>query len=78
VLPSVDCADSPPGVGAWLFAGATSGAERIAQMLALVSTAVAAGVNPGAYLAAVFAKIAEGWPQSQLDELLPHPWKTLA
>jgi transposase len=65
------------GRRSWLFAGATSGAERIAQMLSLVSTADAAGVNPGAYLADVFAKIAEGWPQSQLDDLLPHRWKTL-
>ena len=58
----------------WLFAGSTSGAERIAQMLSLVSTAHAAGVNPGAYLTDMFSKIAHGWPNSRLDELLPHRW----
>jgi transposase len=65
------------GRRSWLFAGSTSGAERIAQMLSLVSTADAADVSPGAYLADVFAKIAAGWPQSRLDDLLPHRWKTL-
>jgi transposase len=59
------------GRRSWLFAGSTSGAERIAQMLSLVSTA---GVNPDAYLTDVFSKIAHGWPNSRLDELLPHRW----
>jgi transposase len=62
------------GRRSWLFAGSTSGAERIAQMLSLVSTADAASVDPGAYLTDAFSKIAHGWPNNRLDELLPHRW----
>lgn len=43
-------------------------------MLSLVSTADAAGVNTGAYLTDAFFKIAHGWPNDRLDELLPHRW----
>lgn len=65
------------GRRAWLFAGAESGAHRIAEMLSLVSSAEAAGADPGLYLTDIFKKIADGWPQSRLDELLPHRWKKL-
>ena len=65
------------GRRAWLFAGAESGAIRIASMLSLVSTADAAGVDPGRYLTDVFRKIADDWPHSRLADLLPHRWKTL-
>jgi len=62
------------GRRAWLFAGSPKGAHRIADMLSLVSTAEAAGIDPGRYLADIYLKIAEGWPQSRLLELLPHHW----
>lgn len=65
------------GRRAWLFAGAESGAHRIAEMLSLVSSAEAAGVDPGLYLTDIFKKIANGWPQRRLDDLLPHRWKNL-
>lgn len=39
------------GRKAWLFAGSPAGAERFADLLSLVSTAEAAGVNPGSYIA---------------------------
>jgi transposase len=65
------------GRRAWLFAGSESGAHRIADMLSLVATADAAGLDPGAYLTDVFRRIAAGWPQRHLDDLLPHRWRTL-
>jgi transposase len=65
------------GRRAWLFAGSPAGAERIAHMLSLVSTADAAGVDPGRYLADLFERIATGWPHRRLDDLLPHRWKHL-
>jgi transposase len=65
------------GRRAWLFAGSPAGAQRIAHMLSLVSTADAAGVDPGAYLADLFQRISDGWPHRRRDDLLPHRWKTL-
>lgn len=62
------------GRRAWLFAGSPKGAERIADMLSLVSTAEAAGIDPGRYLQDIYGRIADGWPQSRLSELLPHRW----
>jgi transposase len=61
----------------WLFAGSPAGAERIAHTLSLVSTADAAGVDPGRYLADLYQRIAAGWPQRRLEDLLPHRWKQL-
>ena len=65
------------GRRAWLFAGSPAGAQRIAHMLSLVSTADAAGVDPGGYLADLFERITAGWPHSRRDDLLPHRWKRL-
>jgi transposase len=65
------------GRRAWLFAGAESGAHRIAGMLSLVSTADAAAVDPGSYLTDLFRKLAGGWPQRRIDDLLPHRWPTI-
>jgi hypothetical protein len=65
------------GRRAWLFAGSPAGAQRIAHMLSLVSTADAAGVDAGSYLTDVFERIAAGWPNRRLDDLLPHRWKQL-
>jgi transposase len=65
------------GRRAWLFAGSPAGAQRIAHMLSLVSTADAAGVDPGGYLADLFERISAGWPHRRRDDLLPHRWKGL-
>jgi transposase len=65
------------GRRAWLFAGSPAGAHRIAHMLSLVSTADAAGVDPGGYLADLFERITAGWPHRRRDDLLPHRWKQL-
>lgn len=58
----------------WLFAGSRNGAERFADVLSLVSTADAAGVDAGSYLPSVIAAV-DAWPQSRIDELLPHRWR---
>ena len=65
------------GRRAWLFAGSPAGAQRIAHMLSLVSTADAAGIDPGSYLAGLFERISAGWPHSRRDDLLPHRWSQL-
>jgi transposase len=58
----------------WLFAGSDEGAERAATILTVLETAKRAGVDIREYLRDVLEKIAGGWKQSRLDELLPHEW----
>ena len=60
----------------WLFAGSDRGAERAAVMLTLIMTARLNEVDPKAWLADVFARIA-AIPQNRLHELLPWKWKRL-
>lgn len=62
------------GRKAWLFAGSRNGAERFADMLSIVSTADAAGVDCGQYLPSVIEHI-DDWPARDLDQLLPTNWK---
>lgn len=54
-----------------LFAGSDGGGEHWATIASLVETAKLNGVDPQAYFADVIARIVEGHPQSQIDELLP-------
>jgi len=65
------------GRKSWLFAGSSGGAVRFADMLSLVSTARAAGHNPGTYLADVFARLANAPADLCLTDLLPHTWRPL-
>lgn len=65
------------GRKAWLFAGSDRGAERAAVMFTLITTARLNEVDPQAWLADVFARIA-AIPQTRLHELLPWEWKRLA
>jgi hypothetical protein len=58
----------------YLFAGSDQGGERAAIAYTVISTAMLAGVDPLVYLTDVFKKIAEGWPNRRLDELLPPNW----
>lgn len=53
-----------------MFAGSDRGADRAAVMLTLIMTARLNDVDPMAWLADVFARIAE-IPQHRLHELLP-------
>ncbi|MFM9860274.1 IS66 family transposase [Pseudoxanthobacter sp. M-2] len=54
-----------------LFAGSDGGAEHWAVIASLVETAKLNAVEPQSYLADVIARIVQGHPQSQLDDLLP-------
>jgi transposase len=62
------------GRRAWLFAGSDRGADRAAVISTLIMTAKLNDVDPQAWLADVFARIA-GLPQSRLHELLPWEWQ---
>lgn len=62
----------------YLFAGSDAAARRSAVFYSLLGTCKHAGVEPWAYLRDVMQRIAEGWPQSRLDELLPPNWSPLA
>jgi hypothetical protein len=64
------------GRKAWLFAGSERGANRFAGTLSLVSSAEAAGLDPGTYIADVLTKISH-WPNKRLGDLLPHRYKAL-
>ena len=64
------------GRKAWLFAGSADGAKRFADVLSLVSTADAAGVDAGRYLPSVISNI-DSWPNSRIDDLLPHRWQAM-
>jgi hypothetical protein len=43
-------------------------------MASLIETCKLNGVNPQRYLTDVFTKLANGWPQSRIDELMPWCW----
>ena len=55
----------------WLFTWLDEGGERTAAILSIVGTCIAHDVAPRAYLHRVTKLIVNGWPQSQLRELLP-------
>ncbi|WP_247996556.1 IS66 family transposase [Brucella tritici] len=58
----------------WTFAGSQRGADRAAIMLTFIMTCRLNDVDPKAWLADVFARIADH-PVSCLHELLPWHWK---
>jgi transposase len=59
----------------WTFAGSQRGADRAAIMLCVITTCRLNDVDPKAWLADVFARIAD-LPVSRLHELLPWHWKS--
>lgn len=65
------------GRKAWLFAGSDRGADRAAVMVTLIMTARLNNIDPFAWLADVFARIAS-ISQTRLHELLPWNWKQTA
>ncbi len=67
--------EEQPIVESWLFAGSRGGAERFADVLSIVSTADAAGVDCAKYLPSIIAHI-DTWPNRELDQLLPANWQT--
>jgi transposase len=58
------------GRKSWLFCGSDRGGERAAAMYSLIVTAKMNDVDPQAWLADVFARIAT-YPAHRLNELLP-------
>jgi transposase len=62
------------GRKAFLFAGSDAGAERAAILYSLLRTCALQGVDCYTYLIDVLEKLAVGWPQSRVDELLPERW----
>ena len=59
----------------WLFAGSKAGGERAAAIYSVIETAKLNGIEPQAYIADVIDKIANGWPASRWDELMPWNWQ---
>jgi hypothetical protein len=64
------------GRRAWLFAGSDRGADRTAVVITLITTCRLNDLDPQAWLAEVFFRIA-GISQNRLHELLPWEWKRL-
>lgn len=65
------------GRKSWFFAGSKGGAVRFASVLSLVSSAEAAGVDPGSYITHVIQSV-DSWPHKQIADLLPHRWREIA
>ena len=58
------------GRKAWQVAGSASGAHRFAETLSLVSTADAAGVDPGSYNADILPRV-DSWPNARRLSCFP-------
>ena len=61
----------------YLFAGSHNAARRTATLYTLMRTCAQHGVAPLPYLTDVLRKLAAGWEQSRLEELLPDRWQLL-
>jgi transposase len=59
----------------FLFAGSHEAAERAAALYSLMRTCAQYRVPPLPYLTDVLRKLASGWPQGRLEELLPDQWQ---
>ena len=59
----------------YLFCGSHKAAERAAVLYTLTRTCAQHAVPPLPYLTDVLRKLGRGWPQSRLEELLPHRWQ---
>ena len=62
----------------WLFAGSQTGGERAAAIYSIIQTCKLNSVEPFAYITDVMQKIAEGWPNARIDELMPWAWNKTA
>jgi transposase len=65
------------GRKSYLFAGSHQAASRAAVLYSLTRTCAQHQVPPAPYLTDVLTKLASGWRQSRIDELLPGSWKAL-
>lgn len=59
----------------YLFAGSHEAAARTATIYSLLRTCAQHGVRPLTYLTDVLRKLAAGWPEARLSDLLPNRWK---
>ena len=57
----------------WLFAGSLRAGERAAAVMSLIQSAKLNGLDPHAYLKDLMDKLPT-WPNSRVNELLPHRW----
>lgn len=62
----------------YLFCGSHRAAKRAAVLYSLVRTCALHGVEPLPYLTDVLRKLAAGWPQKRIGELLPGAWTNAA
>jgi transposase len=62
----------------WLFTGSKAGGERAAAIYTIIETCKLNGVEPFTYISSVVQKIAEGWPNNRIDELMPWAWRSVA
>jgi transposase len=62
------------GRGNWLFAGSLRAGQRAAAVMSLIQSAKLNGHDPHAYLRDVMEKL-PAWPNSRIEELLPHRWQ---
>ena len=60
-----------------LFAGSDEGAETWAALASLIETCKLNDINPQTYLAELFTRLVNGWPQARIDELMPWHHSTL-
>jgi transposase len=59
-----------------LFAGSHGGGRSWATIATLLQTAKMNDVDPNAWLTQTLERIAQGWPISQIDALIPWNFKT--
>jgi transposase len=62
----------------YLFCGSHQAAQRAATLYSLTRTCALNEVPPLPYFTDVLRKLAEGWPQSRIGELLPDRWTPAA
>ena len=58
----------------YLHAGSDAGAERAAALYTVLRTCARNDVDPYSYVKDVLDKLASGWPQQRIEELLPDAW----
>ncbi len=76
---AVERAIRPVAVGRknYLFAGSDRAAKNAAVIYALLGCCALENLNPWLYMKDILQKLASAWPNSRIDELLPHNWKSL-
>ena len=76
MLPHVERQQRRTAVGRknYLFAGSDEGARRLAILQSVVVNCDMLGISTWHYLRDTFQRLADGWPQSRIAELLPAAW----